>query len=234
MKDGTYLIRSFTPYQEEPFCGHGLLAAALLLRCNHPGEEMSLRTIDGIMVKARSVASDSSESAITMYGEPYQMKLEMPAVPVTESFDGDVNVRTKIAKSLGVTSSQILGLWRNALMDVVIELDPGVDFSAAGMDLDAVELMHASPAGTRSQVITSRGDRHGVDFLERVFAYGSEGKTLPWRVTWQLTLFHPRSSNRFDILCSDSLLDFQAEQVVDEGQASFRADWSSRDRNHGK
>jgi len=60
-------------------------------------------------------------------------------------------------------------------MDIVIEVDSSVDFSAVGMDIDPVALMRASPAGTRSQVVTSAWGRGGVDFAKRVFAYGSEG-----------------------------------------------------------
>lgn len=176
-RDAPYFIRSFTPYKEEPFCGHGLMAAAIILSPYHAQGEMSFRTVDGIMVKACGSPSEISRSSNEECGAVCAMKLQMPSVPINEWFHRDSSLRDRIAKCLGIKTSQVVALGRNALMDLVIELDSEVDFSAANMPIDAVELMKLSPSGTRSQIITSRGDRYGVDFVKRVFAYGSEGKS---------------------------------------------------------
>ena len=69
-----------------------------------------------------------------------------------------------------------MAIGQNALMDIIIEVDPDIDFSAQKMEIDPMALLHASPPGTRSQVITSSWNLdQSVDFSKRVFAYGSEG-----------------------------------------------------------
>lgn len=172
-----WLIRSFTPYKEEPFCGHGIVGAAHLLARGGryaSSRTMRFKTVGGIVIDARLDAREQSRSG--EYGEARKIQLELPAEPVIEWFGGDGELKRGIASSLAVKPEQILALGRNALMDLVIELGCDVDFSAAGMNIDAVALKEACPSGTRSQVLTSRGDRYGVDFVKRVFAYGSEGK----------------------------------------------------------
>ncbi|KIW95166.1 uncharacterized protein Z519_03750 [Cladophialophora bantiana CBS 173.52] len=175
-----YLIRSFTLDKEESFCGHGIMGAALVLgqRFAAGGRQMIFETVGGIRVDGYMVSAPSSESCEGEYGKVCTVKLEIPAEPVKEWFDDDVELRESISKCLGVEKAQILALGRNALMDLVIEMSEEVDFSAESMTVDAVGLMNASPSETRSQIITSRGGRYGVDFAKRVFAYGGEG--LPW------------------------------------------------------
>jgi len=177
-EDEQWLIRSFTPYKEEPFCGHGLVAAAILLmgRDMHcQGKRMLFRTSGGLEIGAFEVPSPRlGIKEQFQQGKPCTVKLEMPAEPVTEWYHEDEQLLKNLAKCLGTYASMILGLGRNLLLDLVVELDPSVDFSAGNMNIDAVGLMNACPSGTRSQIITSRGDSYGVDFLKRVFAYGSE------------------------------------------------------------
>ncbi|ETI22429.1 hypothetical protein G647_06504 [Cladophialophora carrionii CBS 160.54] len=184
-----YLIRSFTPYKEEPFCGHGIVGAAYLLARSAEGDPpvratMRFQTVGGIVVDAQ-VRPDDHNARIDHgdrvdhnlgcdYGVLRTMELEIPAQPVDEWFTEDLKLRQTIATALGIETAQVLALGRNALMDLVIELSADVDFSAARMEIDAVALMEASPPGTRSQIITSAGARYGVDFVKRVFAYGSE------------------------------------------------------------
>ncbi|KAJ9607764.1 hypothetical protein H2200_007842 [Cladophialophora chaetospira] len=170
-----YLIRSFTPYKEEPFCGHGMVAAAHLLArsMGHSlGRAMRFKTVGGIVVDARLEGYDAKRGF--EYGEARIFRLEIPARPVNQWYNEDIELRKRIADTLVVDVTQILALGRNELMDLAIELSHEVDFSAGSMQIDAVALMNASPPGTRSQIITSRGDRYGVDFVKRVFAYGSE------------------------------------------------------------
>ena len=218
-----YLIRSFTPYKEESFCGHGVVAAAHLLArsVGHSLKRvMRFRTVGGIIVDAR-LEGDNAKNGFA-YGEARTLKLEIPAQPVTEWFDEDLELRERIADSFGVEATQILALGRNALMDLVIELAGDVDFSAESMEIDAVALMDASPSGSRSQIITSRGDRYGIDFVKRVFAYGSEGKqdeARASRIRGELT--NHRSRDGLDLLCLDTILGFEIGEVVHEGEANL-------------
>ncbi|EXJ58606.1 hypothetical protein A1O7_06033 [Cladophialophora yegresii CBS 114405] len=190
-----YLIRSFTPSKEEPFCGHGIVGAAYLLSCSAEGypsgiPTMRFQTVGGIVVDAQ-VRPEGEEHTARInnvdrldvdlrrdYGVARTMQLEIPAQPVDRWFTEDLDLRRRIATALGIESAQVLALGRNALMDLVIELGADVDFSAGNMEIDAVALMEASPPGTRSQIITSAGARYGVDFVKRVFAYGSEGTSV--------------------------------------------------------
>ncbi|EXJ68288.1 uncharacterized protein A1O5_08903 [Cladophialophora psammophila CBS 110553] len=171
-----YLIRSFTLDKEESFCGHGIMGAALVLgqRFAAGGRQMIFETVGGIRVDGYMVSAQSSDSVEGECGKVCTVKLEIPAEPVKEWFDDDVELREIISKCLGVEKAQILALGRNALMDLVIEMSEDVDFSAESMTVDAVGLMNASPSETRSQIITSKGGRYGVDFAKRVFAYGGE------------------------------------------------------------
>lgn len=135
------------------------------------------RTVDGLKVHAQLLSPaqpnvDNSSSG----GTKDKVRLLIPAAPINEVFHEDEDLKTSIANTLGIPPRQIVGLGRNSLMDLVIELDQDVDYSATGMKVDAVTLMKVSPTGTRSQILTSRGDHHGVDFVKRVFAYGSEGE----------------------------------------------------------
>ncbi|KIW31927.1 uncharacterized protein PV07_03514 [Cladophialophora immunda] len=176
-----YLIRSFTLDKEEPFCGHGIMGAAIVLgqQLAVRGRQMIFETVGGIKVDGYTISGQSLASSAADFGGVCTVKLKLPAEPVKEWFDGDVRLRESIAACLGVDVSQILALGRNALMDLVIEVSEDVDFSAESMAVDAVGLMNASPPGTRSQIITSKGGRYGVDFAKRVFAYGGEGKQSP-------------------------------------------------------
>ena len=185
-ESSAYSIRSFTPYAEEPFCGHGLMSAAIMLRESSP-EGLIFRTVEGIIVKAQGLTSDRSSPKADKYGVTYSMKLLIPAVPVSEYLDSDINLQVRIAIALKIKPDQILAMGRNSLRDIVIELDPEVDFSADQMAIDAMALMKACPPGTRSQIITGRGNKEGVDFLKRVFAYGSEGRMVLFFGTKPLT-----------------------------------------------
>jgi predicted PhzF superfamily epimerase YddE/YHI9 len=173
---GTYDIRSFTPFAEEPFCGHGIAGAAIALRGKCDEQKLTFRTVDGITVHAERLGQAEIVSCKSLLGQVITVKLQIPSVPITESLDHEVGLRDKLAQAIHISPSQILGLGRNSLMDLVVEVDCAVDFSAARMKVDAVALMKSSPPGTRSQIITSEGRREGVDFVKRVFAYGSEGE----------------------------------------------------------
>lgn len=79
-----YSIRSFTPYAEEPFCGHGILAAAICLAQSCPAASFVFRTEDGFKVTAHQTTSNHSVIGQVEYGVQYRMTLELPAVPVNE------------------------------------------------------------------------------------------------------------------------------------------------------
>jgi len=175
----TYDIRSFTPFAEEPFCGHGIVGAAIALyqygRNAVEKGKLTFRTVGGIIVQADRLWHPETGSGSKSLGQGMTVRLRVPSVPITESFDHDVELRQRLAQAIQISPFQIRGLGRNSLMDLVIEVDHAVDFSAKTKRIDAVALMKSSPPGTRSQIITSEGRREGVDFLKRVFAYGSEG-----------------------------------------------------------
>lgn len=102
--------------------------------------------------------------------------MSFPSSPVLPSLALSEDIRTDFAKALGVDASKILAFGQNDLMDVILELDPDLDFSALNMRINPVALLNASPPGTRSQVVTSAWSLDpSVDFAKRVFAYGSEG-----------------------------------------------------------
>lgn len=173
---GTYDIRSFTPFAEEPFCGHGIAGAAIVLNGRCAKQKITFRTVDGITVHAERLGQAEMVSCESLLGQVMTVKLQVPSVPITECLDHEVDLRDRLAQAIQISPFQILSLGRNSLMDLVVEVDCTVDFSAGRMNVDAVALMRSSPPGTRSQIITSEGRREGVDFLKRVFAYGSEGK----------------------------------------------------------
>ena len=144
-----YLVRSFTPFKEESFCGHGIAAAAILL-CQSAGPTMGravrFQTIGGIRVGAYKPVVDHVSPDVA-FGKTYTVKMEFPAQRVEEWFNEDIQLRQQLARCLGLETVQILTLGRNALKDLVIELSDDVDFSAANMKIDEVALMKASPSG---------------------------------------------------------------------------------------
>jgi PhzF family phenazine biosynthesis protein len=171
----SYDIRWFTPTAEEPFCGHGILGAAHALHAAGYGTEFDFTTFMGIKASASIIpisATTTDHATISM---------SFPSSPVLSSLALSEDVRKGFAKALGINESKILATGQNALMDIVLELDPDLDFSASKMHIDPVALLNVSPPGTRSQVITSSWSLDpSVDFAKRVFAYGSEGSfTLP-------------------------------------------------------
>lgn len=177
---GAYDIRSFTPFAEEPFCGHGIVGAVIALEGRTAARgKLMFRTVGGIIVHAERLGRAETVPGKRTLGQVMTVKLQIPSVPITEPLDHDFELRDRIAQAMQVPPSQISGLGRNSLKDLVIEVDSAVDFSADAKKIDAVALMKSSPPGTRSQIITSEGKREGVDFLKRVFAYGSEGKNAP-------------------------------------------------------
>jgi hypothetical protein len=102
--------------------------------------------------------------------------LSFPSSPVLPSPAFPEDVKTAFATALDIDPRGILAIGQNTLMDIIIELDPDVDFSAQTMNIDPIALLHASPPGTRNQVITSSWALNSsYDFAKRVFAYGSEG-----------------------------------------------------------
>ncbi|KIV89086.1 hypothetical protein PV10_08692 [Exophiala mesophila] len=172
-----YDIKSFTPFKEEPFCGHGVVGATIALGdAGRVTGDVTFYTVDGIMVQAQLGAhsGEREQPGDSNIGHKWTVKLQIPSVPVTEDFNQDLGLRERIASTLNLHTRQIVSLGRNSLQDLVIELEDSVDFSATRMTIDAVALMEAFPPGTRSQVLTGNGSRYGVDFVKRVFAYGSE------------------------------------------------------------
>ncbi|KAI5480286.1 hypothetical protein MNV49_001245 [Pseudohyphozyma bogoriensis] len=163
----TYLVRWFTPYAEEYLCGHGLLAAAIVLHQSYDGARFSFITSRDVALEAVLAPSTAPNTLA--------FTLTFPSVPPTPSLAPPETFVQSFATALNLPREAIVGLTCNELMDVNIELDPSVDFSAASMKVDAVALMDASPEGTRSQVISSTWAKNGdYDFAKRVFAYGSE------------------------------------------------------------
>ena len=172
-----YDIKSFTPFQEEPFCGHGIISATIALGdAGRVTGDVTFYTVDGIMVQAQLGArsGEREQHGDSSPGHKWTVKLHIPSVPVTEDLNRDEGLRERIASSLKLQARQIVSLGRNSLQDLVVELEDSVDFSATRMNVEGVALMEASPPGTRSQVLTGNGSRYGVDFVKRVFAYGHE------------------------------------------------------------
>ncbi|KAH7410540.1 hypothetical protein BKA64DRAFT_357247 [Cadophora sp. MPI-SDFR-AT-0126] len=168
----TYDIRFFTPYIEEPFCGHGILGAAHALHLSAGLTTFEFVTATGIETRA-SVSTKSHTWAND--GDTVAVSMNFPCSPVVARLQPSMDIKAKFAAALGLDEVEILQIGMNDLMDIVLELNPEVDFSAATMIIDPVALLKASPPGTRSQVITSSWalDKD-VDFAKRVFAYGSE------------------------------------------------------------
>lgn len=167
-------IRFYTPTAEEPFCGHGILGAAHALYAADLGSKFHFTTFTGIKASAFIISKDSSK---VTGKESATISMSFPSSPVLPSLRLSQDVRIGFAHALGIEPSTILEIGQNALRDIILEVDPEIDFSAAKMRIDPVALLGASPAGTRSQVITSSWDLDAdVDFAKRVFAYGSEGR----------------------------------------------------------
>ena len=168
-----YDIRFFTPYAEEPFCGHGMLGAAHALHLSTGLTTFEFVTITGIETGA-SVSTTSQTWANDE--DTVSVSMQFPASPVVDRLQPPLHVKERFATALGIDETDIWYIGMNDLMDVVLELNPEIDFSAEAMAIDAVALLRASPPGTRSQVITSSwAFDKDVDFAKRVFAYGSEG-----------------------------------------------------------
>ncbi|PVH71058.1 Diaminopimelate epimerase-like protein [Cadophora sp. DSE1049] len=168
----TYDIRFFTPYAEEPFCGHGILGAAHALHLSTGLTTFEFVTAMGIDTRA-SVSTTSQTWANDE--DTVSVSMHFPCSPVVARLQPSLDVKTKFAAALGLDEVEILQIGMNDLMDIVLELNSEVDFSAENMAIDAVALLKASPPGTRSQVITSSwAFDDDVDFAKRVFAYGSE------------------------------------------------------------
>lgn len=167
----SYSIRWYTPSAEEPFCGHGVLGAAHALHETTGQTSFDFVTNTGIKTSA-SIVSTSKKEEI----ERVSISMSFPCSPILKNLQPSSDVRKKFAGALGISPEKIIGIGKNALLDIIIELDPSIDFSAGAMYIDPVALLIASPSGTRSQVITSSwsADDDG-DFAKRVFAYGSEG-----------------------------------------------------------
>ncbi|KAF4962264.1 hypothetical protein FSARC_9653 [Fusarium sarcochroum] len=168
----TYDVRCFTPTEEIGFCGHGLFAVALMLR-KHCDGQIFLKASDGRVAKAQLLQGDDANAEILL-GAPAGIELLIPPLPVSGSLNENNELRTAFAKSLVIEPNQIEELATNAFNDVIIQVKHDVDFSYANPGIDAMGLHNASPSGTRAQIVTSRGDRLGVDYLKRVFWEGSE------------------------------------------------------------
>jgi len=132
--------------------------------------DFTFETFHGIKTAVKVLSPSTSKTTITI-------SMRFPSSPVSDGSEFPESVKIGFAKALGINPSKIVALGRNDLMDMVVEVESSVDFSAdgGGCNIDAVELMNISPAGTRSQVVTSSG-KSGVDFLKRVWAYGGEGE----------------------------------------------------------
>ena len=167
-------ISFYTPTAEEPFCGHGILGAAHALYSAGLGNEFHFRTLTGIETAASIIAEDLNEAKGR---DKVTISMSFPSSPILPSLSLSQNVRRGFAQALNIEPRKILGIGQNALRDIILEVDPEIDFSAAKMRIDPVALLGASPTGTRSQVITSSWKLdEDVDFAKRVFAYGSEGR----------------------------------------------------------
>jgi PhzF family phenazine biosynthesis protein len=166
-------IRWFTPTAEEPFCGHGVLAAAKVLHDIYRLRSVKFRTFSEINISASIPTSQAP-------GDVLKVSMHFPSSPLVPHLAITGDVRLRFANALGIDEKKIVAIGQNELRDIVIELHSSVDFSAAMMEIDPKGLLDASPEGTRSQVITSRGrgGKEGVDFLKRVFAYGGEGNII--------------------------------------------------------
>lgn len=184
LDDETYLVRWFTPFAEEFLCGHGLLAAAIALHLTYGGPSFTFVTSKGTPLSA-TLADPNDSATSTSAPNPFastaiSFNLTFPLSPPLSSLNPPYRHIDLYASALSLPASAILSLSRDALNDVIIELQADVDFSAEGMEVDAKMLVEASPEGTRSQVLTSRcvgwaGNSGDCDFAKRVFAYGAEG-----------------------------------------------------------
>lgn len=235
--DDTHLVRWFTPFAEEFLCGHGLLAAAIALHLADGASAYNFVTSKGTLLSAALVDSNGSaglSSAPNPFtSTPITFNLAFPLSPPLPSLTPPYRHIDLYAEALSLPASDILSLSRDALNDVIIELREDVDFSAAGLEVDAKKLVEASPEGTRSQVLTSRGvgwtGKPGeFEFAKRVFAYGAEGgwPRSPCRVAHLLTfLKRYRSSYRLDLLLARSFLGREAWAKDLERRPAFASRW---------
>ena len=125
-----------------------------------------------------SAVVKNDESSLAVGGVKREMEVHMafPSLPADHEVQNVNEVRGRFLRVLELQRGDIVGLKRNELGDVVVEVREGVDFSAGEMQIDALELERACPVGTRSLILTGRGKgTDGVDFEKRVFAYGCEG-----------------------------------------------------------
>lgn len=162
--DSEYEIKWFTPFQEEPFCGHACLASMMFLDLEYGLSNVTLysESYGGISIAASKVQN-----------QVYQISL--PVERPSEVYDPELV--GKFAKAVGGKSDCINYLGLNGYNDYVIEVDPDkVDISL--QSISASVLLDASPPGTRSQVLTARGlllkSPNNASWLKRVFAYGGE------------------------------------------------------------
>lgn len=124
-------------------------------------------TYSGIKTFATILKPDPKNDRIT------SILIEFPSEPVLPEIKISEDLQAGFAKALGIAQGQILAIGQNSLTDIIIEVDPELDFSATKMNIDPEALLKASPIGTRSHVITSSWNvDENVDFAKRVFAYG--------------------------------------------------------------
>lgn len=175
-ENNTFNVRCFTPEVEIGFCGHGLFGVALALKRTCPNG-MILKTSDGLHAMAEFLPGDVA-THVARLGVPDEIRLLIPSAAPDQNLLSNKALRTNIAKAIGISPEQILNLTTNSLKDIVIEVDTNVDFSAesqVGVRIDTIGLWKASPPNTRAQIITSRGQSFGVDYVKRVFWEGVEG-----------------------------------------------------------
>lgn len=169
----TYQVRWFTPSREEIFCGHAIVACTQALHAAYNVKVFKYTTVTNINIVARVLPIDVGAG---LAPGVVPVKMAFPSEPVLPLQVIADSYRESYAHALGIHSNLIQRLGRNSLMDVVIEVHPGVDITATGLkEVDPVKMMKASPPGTRSQVVTCRAPIDSeFDFLKRVFMYGSE------------------------------------------------------------
>lgn len=103
--------------------------------------------------------------------------MHFPEDPVVSGSVTD-SMKAAFAAALGIHEDKIAAIAENKIKDIIIELSPHRDFSAQAMSIDPKAMLQASPPGTGSQIVTGTGAGHGnVDFVKRVFAFGTEGKS---------------------------------------------------------
>lgn len=172
----TYDIRFYTPFDEEAFCGHGIVGAAHALHLSTGLTAFRFVTFAGVDI---SVSISTRSQTWANDGDTVSISMYFPLVSLADRARPSSNVEEEIAAAFGIDAAGVLKIGMNELRDILLELNPERDFSVEEMIVDPVKSLAVSLPGTTSQAITrSWALDEDVDLVKRVLASGSEGMQM--------------------------------------------------------